>query len=416
MKEKTMVNQEKDVSRRNFLATTVSGISAMGLLGLSSQALSSPEQDKKARESENKIIYRTLGKTGISIPIVNMGVMNALDAALVKRSYEMGVRHFDTAAWYMRGKNEEMVGNVIKELNARDKVIIGTKIYVPHEQRNISAAEAKERYLKIANESLQRLQTDYIDILYSHNVPNIEWLNNPGIVEALQQLKKEGKARYIGFSTHTNMTACINDAIRSGVYDVILTVYNYALGDYPEYINTLKNSAAKGIGLIAMKTQCSQYWYRQELPENMQKFYQGKILHTAVLKWALRNDFITTAVPGYTNFQQMDEDFSVAHNLEYTEEEAKFLQDRNVKMSLGYCHQCQRCVSTCPKGVDIPTLMRTHLYAACYGNFYQARDAFDSILQDKGLNQCTTCESCVASCLNHIDISKRIDELKLIYA
>jgi len=411
-----MANNTNDFSRRKFLATTVSGLSAMALFGLSNQTLSSPDQERKNQVSEKKIIYRTLGKTGISMPIVNMGVMNALDPALVKRSYEIGVRHFDTAAWYMRGKNEEMVGNVIKELKARDKVIIGTKIYIPHEQRNISAAEAKERYLKIAHESLKRLQTDYVDILYSHSINNIEWLNNPGIVEALQKLKKEGKARFIGFSTHSNMTACINEAIRTCVCDVILTVFNYALGEYPDYINALKNAAAKGIGLIAMKTQCSQYWYRQELPETMQKFYQGKILHTAVLKWVLRHDFITTAVPGYTNFQQMEEDFSVAYNLEYTEQEKKFLQDRNVKMSLGYCHQCQRCVPTCPKGVDIPTLMRTHMYATCYGNFYQAQDAIESIPDKKGLNQCTTCGSCQAKCSNQINISKRIDELKLIYA
>lgn len=410
-----MANNTNDFSRRKFLKTTVSGISAMGLLGMSGQTVAAKDQDKKIQESERKIIYRTLGKTGISMPIVNMGVMNALDPALVKRSYEIGVRHFDTAAWYMWGKNEEMVGNVIKELNARDKVIIGTKIYIPHEQRNISAAEAKERYLNIANQSLQRLQTDYVDILYSHSIDNLEWLNNPGIIEALQQLKKEGKARFIGFSTHTNMTACVNDAINSGHYDVILTVFNYALGEYTEYINALKNAAAKGIGLIAMKTQCSQYWYRQELPETMQKFYQGKILHTAVLKWALRHDFFTAAVPGYTNFQQMDEDFSVASDLEYTEEEKQFLQDRNVKLSLGYCHQCQRCVPTCPNRVDIPTLMRTHMYATCYGNFYQARDAFESIPKGKGLNLCTTCGSCQAICANQINILKRIDELKLIY-
>jgi len=105
----------------------------------------------------------------------------------------------------------------------------------------------------------------------------------------------------------------------------------------------------------------------------------------------------------------------VAYTLEYTEEEKQFLQDRNVKLSLGYCHQCQRCVPTCLKGVDIPTLMRTHMYATCYGNFYQARDAFESIPKAKGLNLCTTCGSCQAKCANQINIQKRIEELKLIY-
>ena len=60
-----------------------------------------------------------------------MGVMNADNPALVKRSFEMGVRHFDTASGYQKGRNEEMLGSVIKELKVRDQVIIATKIPRP---------------------------------------------------------------------------------------------------------------------------------------------------------------------------------------------------------------------------------------------------------------------------------------------
>jgi predicted aldo/keto reductase-like oxidoreductase len=165
-----------------------------------------------------------------------------------------------------------------------------------------------------------------------------------------------------------------------------------------------------------MKTLCAQYWYREHVPSDKLSYYKGKIMHTAVLKWALRNDFIATAIPGYTTFQQMEEDFSVAYDLEYTPEEKRFLKDRVVKLSLGYCRQCQQCLSTCPKGVDIPTLMRTHMYAACYTNFYQARDTLDEIPRGIGLDACASCETCRANCVNSVDIPRRIDELKVIYA
>ena len=388
-----------------------------GFLSASGKALLSYDQEKLSQESnQNKeIICRTLGKTGIRMPIVNMGVMNTFDSALVKRSYEIGVRHFDTAAWYGRGRNEEMVGNAIKELNVRDKVIIGTKIYIPLQQRNITPDQAKETYLKVADESLQRLQTDHIDILYSHNVSNIEWLNNPGILEALRLLKKQGKTRFIGFTTHQNMAECIRQATKDGYYDVILTAFNYPMGGDKELIDALKNAHAKGIGLIAMKTQCTQYHFRRYVPEDRLQYYKGKMMQTAVLKWVLRNDFITTAIPGYTTFQQMEEDFSVAHDLEYTPEEKQFLEDRNAKFTMAYCLQCNQCVPTCPRRVDIPTLMRTHMYAACYTNFYQARDALDEIPEGKGLDACISCETCRAYCVNRIDIAKRIDELKAVY-
>jgi len=410
-----MLKRLKGLNRREFLTKSITGMASIGILDMSRKRVLPTDPLGIGQTTKKEIITRTLGKTGIQIPIVNMGVMNTLDAALVKKSYEIGVRHFDTAAWYMRGGNEEMLGQAIKDLNARDKVIISTKVYVPTQQRNITPEAAKETYLRIAGESLKRLQTDHVDILYSHNVPDLKWLNNPGIIEALQQLKKEGKTRFIGFTTHMNMTECIKDAIRSGVFDVIETAYNYSLSDEEDYRNTLQQAVKKGIGLVAMKTQCSQYWYRQNLPQSLQKFYEGKIVHTAVLKWALKNDFITTAIPGYTTFQQMEEDFSVAYDLEYTEEEKKFLEDRKVKLSLGYCRQCQTCLATCPYGVDIPTLMRTHMYASCYSNFYQARDAMDSIPTEKGLRVCQSCQSCNASCVNRIDIGQRIDELKNLF-
>jgi len=410
-----MESKKKDYSRRDFLTKSVSGMGVVGLLGMSEKRLALYDQEKSAQDAKKEIIQRVLGKTGIRVPVVNMGVMNSLDSALIKRSYEIGVRHFDTAASYMRGGNEKVLGNAFKELDVRDKVIIGTKIYVPRQQRKMSPEKVKETYLRVAEESLERLQTDYVDILYSHNVSTLDWLNNPGILEALRTLKKTGKARFIGFTTHSNMAECIDEAVRTGDYDVILTAYNYAMADDQKLAASLKKAASKGIGLVAMKTQCSQYWYRENVPSSKQPYYEGKIMHSAVLKWALRNDVITTAVPGYTTFQQMEEDISVAHDLEYTPEEKKFLEDREVRFSLGVCRQCYRCAPTCPKGVDIPTLMRTHMYAICYSNFSQARDALDEIPRRKGLDACVSCETCSANCVNRVDIGRRIDELKTIY-
>ena len=411
-----MSRKTKGINRREFMSRSVLGLGSVGFFGVSKEKAPLTENRRFIQKTKGEIIHRNLGKTGIRIPIVNMGVMNTLDAALVKKSYEIGVRHFDTAAWYMRGGNEKMLGEAIKELGVRDKVIIGTKVYVPHQQRGMSPDKAKETYLRIAEESLKNLQTDCVDILYSHNVTTLEWLNNPGIIEALQQLKKQGKTRFIGFSVHTNIAECIGDAIRSGVFDVIETAYNYAMSDDQTLHDTFKKAVAKGIGLVAMKTQCTQYWYRENVPSDKQSFYEGKIMHTAVLKWALRNDFITTAIPGYTTFQQMEEDFSVARNLEFTEEEKKFLDDREIKLSLGYCRQCRKCQSTCPRGVDIPALMRIHMYAVCYNNFNQARDALDEICSGKGLKSCISCTTCSAMCANRIDIPRRMSELKAIYS
>jgi len=406
----------KKFNRREFMKTSTLGAASLGLWGRPRNASSQPPFAPEPQGSQKTVIQRELGRTGIRIPVVNMGVMNAFNGELVKKSYDIGVRYFDTAAWYMRGFNEEMVGRALKELGVRNDVVIGTKVYFPHPQRNLSDTELRDKFLEIANQSLIRLQTDHVDILFLHEVRTLPYLNRPGIMEALSKLKQEGKTRAIGFSTHTHMNELIGEATKGGFYDVVETAFNYAMKDDRTYTATLKKAAEKGIGLIAMKTQCTQYWYREFVPHEGASYYEGKILHTAVLKWVLRHPFITTAIPGYTTFQQMEEDFSVAHGLSYTPEEAQFLSDRGVIDKLAYCRQCHRCVDSCPREVQIPSLMRAHLYATCYPNVAQARDALAEPPTAKGIDACRTCRDCLAVCRNGIDIARRIDELRLMFA
>src|SRR5215469_726945 len=80
-----------------------------------------------AAATSSTLLQRTLGRTGLTLPIVSMGVMNADVPGILRRAYELGIRHFDTAAVYQNGRNEEMVGAVLKEMGIRDKVIISTK-------------------------------------------------------------------------------------------------------------------------------------------------------------------------------------------------------------------------------------------------------------------------------------------------
>jgi predicted aldo/keto reductase-like oxidoreductase len=112
----------------------------------------------------------------------------------------------------------------------------------------------------------------------------------------------------------------------------------------------------------------------------------------------------------------MKEDVSVAFNLEYTEDEKRFLADNEMMMGLGFCHQCRECIASCPHGVAIPELMRTHMYAAQYSNFRQARATLDEIPAGRSIAACKGCDTCSARCAHHVDIAYRIEDLKLMYA
>lgn len=398
--------ERNNSNRRDFLKNSFLGVASLGVLGLESKTNNVLKYSNEYL-SGKKIIYRTLGKTGYSIPVISMGVMNADLPELVRKSYDIGVRHFDTAAGYQKGKNEEMVGNVIKELGVRKKVIIATKASL-EQLRSGSGKDTdpkvlRDSLLEIFKGSLKRLQMKYVEILYVHGLTKKEDVCNPGVLEALAILKKEKKIMHAGVSTHKNMAEVINELAKNDIYSVVLSTCNYTFADDKNLMSAFENASKKDIGIIAMKTQGGGR--SKEINPN----------HPAMLKWALNNKFITTAIPGYTNYDQMNENFSVAYDLEYTPGEKQFLKERKVDIGQNFCKQCENCLGTCPKGVDIPTLMRVHMYAAQYSNFYQARDTYNEISSDKNLGVCSDCSVCNAKCARNLNIASRIDELKNIY-
>ncbi len=402
-----------DLSRRAFLAKTATGFASAGFLtGLPAAAFAQATHATETTISSRKIIHRTLGRTGLSIPIVSMGVMNADNPEIVQASYEIGVRHFDTAASYQYGRNEQMVGRVIEHLAVRDKVIIATKISSGSQRGETETGEIVSKLVTDCEASLKRLNTDYVDILYIHSVDSAETVNNPANAEGLNKLKEQKKIRFAGVSTHTRMADVINAVAENSAFDVVLTAINFTMAGDGELLGAIDRASARGVGVVAMKTQAGGA--RWPNPQTRKKFSSATI-STAALKWAMRNESITTSIPGYTNYEHMQQDFSVVHSLEYTDEERAFLDDNEVTLGIGFCRQCRQCLASCPRGVDIPNLMRTHMYTAQYANFHQARMTLNEIPAGRGLSACGSCDDCIARCANNVDIPGRVAELKLVY-
>ena len=131
------MNKDKEWNRREFIVKPIVWAGAAGVLSKTQSLFATTD-------AAGPILQRTLGKTGITLPVVSMGVMNADVPGLLRRAYAFGIRHFDTAAVYQQGRNEEMVGRVIKEMGVREKVIISTKQHMRN--RPPSVAEAKRRF------------------------------------------------------------------------------------------------------------------------------------------------------------------------------------------------------------------------------------------------------------------------------
>ena len=150
-----------------------------------------------AAAQSTTIIKRKLGRTGIEVPIISMGVAHTDNPAVVQESYKLGVRFFDTARRYSNGGNERMFGSAIRNLGVRNQVYVQTKADVlPMGQS--TAEQRKQNLLARFDESLAALQMDYVDIFLLHGTSaNVSHMTDSGLKEGLAEIKKQKKARYL---------------------------------------------------------------------------------------------------------------------------------------------------------------------------------------------------------------------------
>lgn len=396
---------KKGISRRQFIQGTASGALGVGL-GLPSLHCAGGTAPEAA-----KIVQRTLGRTGLRIPLLSFGVMNAENPELVHRALDMGVTHLDTAYLYQAGKSEEMIGEVLAERGDRDKVIVATKmrlardrekhVYTTEGNAREPGATAQNLYDQLET-SLSRLRTDYVDILYLHSLYSPAMATYEPLMEAMVKVKEQGKARFIGISTHRDEPNVIRAAVDTGIYDVALTAYNYLQDHRDEVRSAIAYAAEHGVGVIAMKTQGGVRLNQEGTVE---------INHAASLKWVLADENVCTTIPGMTTFDQLDLDFGVMADLALTEAERRDLEITAMLPGPLFCQNCRNCVATCPSRVEVPNLMRAYMYAEGYGNVQESRATVAMLPTERGLAVCAACESCRAECPRGIPIGSRIRAL-----
>ncbi len=251
---------KKDYTRRTFLKSTISaGIAIAGTrLAFSDSFNSEKTSEGLETQYDAKGLPTTvLGKTGVVIPRMAIGLgsrfltISTLDEAVEMCNYALdnGLYYWDTAHSYVNtatgAVSEERLGHIIK--HRRKEVFLSTKI----------AARETEQAKAELESSLERLQTDHVDMLKIHAVESQEDVNNicrtGGVLDLISRMKEEGVTRFIGFSGHGNAEA-LKAMVETGRFDSMLFAMNHYEGYKSDRQGMIIPAALKlGMGIMLMK-------------------------------------------------------------------------------------------------------------------------------------------------------------------
>jgi len=310
------------ITRKDFIKRSSAGLLAAGLFtGFRSPGQSDGEEPQRARpvDDDGTDSRRLLGKTGIKVTPVGFGASRTMEPVLLQSALDRGINFLDTGRSYFNGQNETMVGKVVHDV--REKVVIQSKISLRLRQTetDLAASGMTERITKMMQSSLDKslaaLKTDYVDVMLLHGASSVALLGHEAVIGFFEKIRKAGRIRACGFSSHTNQVALMKWVNKNPVYDVVMVPYNhkgsfvhsksghYSEWDQPALEKELKKAHAQGIGVVAMKT-CSAgpYPVRDAAAADRPEPSFG-----AALKWVVDHDYVHSTAVAMGNMDEIDE-------------------------------------------------------------------------------------------------------------
>ena len=395
--------RSRAIGRREFIRSgTLAGL-GVGLATLTGSASAAIPSTPEVRR------YTLLGRTGMKISDISFGAdrLSPGEEDLVRHAYDRGINYFDTAETYRGGDSETTLGNALR--GKRDKVFLTSKTLAEPDTR-------KEAMMQALEGSLRRLQTDHVDVYFNHAVNDVARLKNPQWYEFAEAAKKQGKIRFTGMSGHAgHLTECLDYALDSGKFDVILCAYNFGqdprfyqrfLGGFdmvarqPDLPRVIKKASQRGVGVVVMKTLMGA-----RLNDMRQYERDGATFAQAAFRWVLSNREVGGLIVSMTSREAIDEYLGASGSASVAAEDLPLLERYARVNGSSYCkHACNACEGACPAEVAIADVMRTRMYAVDYGDLRMARDEYAMIAHNA--EACLSCSAkpCAGACPHGLKI------------
>jgi hypothetical protein len=388
-----------DTSRRNFLAAGLA-LPAAGLASTTSSPTPSALAPQQAAPAPGKITYRVLGKTGLKVSTVGYGCMITSDPTVITRAADMGINYFDTSRNYSSGQNERMVGAALGA--KRKDVFLSSKC----DQKTGAGILAE------LETSLKELNTDHLDVWLLHGLGTAAQITDD-MVEAQRKAKQQGKVRFIGVSTHT--LPAIVDRVIEAKLEVVQAQYNFASA--AEWGPALDKLNQAGVGLVAMKVMAKVGGRgRRGADAPPPPPARPANFAPAALKWVIKNPAIATTVPSMTDIDQLEQNFSVMAQQQFTDADQKILTARLQEITPYFCRMCGTCAGQCPQGLPVGDMVRFVMYADGYGQFPLGREHFQRMSAEHQAVRCGQCPACVVQCPHGVTVAERMMRAQELFA
>jgi predicted aldo/keto reductase-like oxidoreductase len=365
------------------------------------------------------MIYQTLGRTGLQVSQLGFGAMRLpmvgegesayvnrdLAIPLIHRAFELGVNYIDTAVFYCNRDSQRAVGEALK--GWRDRIIVSTK--------NHYYDEDESAWWKNLEDSLERLQVEYIDIYNHHGISWQAYVEKvePRVATWMQRAKAQGLIKHICTSFHDTNDGLMK-LVDSGYPDVITLQYNMLDRQLEEGI---AHAHAHGIGIVAMGPVAGG---------NLGA--TSEVLNTLIpnitrvpelaLRFVLGNPHVSVALSGMSAIEQVEENAAVASDPTPLSEADQAAIDEHLtrmrEMAKLYCSGCDYC-QPCPAEVKISFIFQAYNLGRVYGLWDVARKHYRAIgtvpwLQGTRADACTACGACEEKCPQRLAIRAQLQE------
>ncbi|MDE7472902.1 MAG: aldo/keto reductase [Muribaculaceae bacterium] len=442
----------KKIERRDFLKKLGVGsvLAGAALAGCRREVADKIAADSKTTDGvDGEMTYRVNHNTGDRVSLLGYGMMRLpytggdIDQEavneLIDYALEHGVNYFDTSPVYCQGKSEESTGIALSR-HPRDSYFIATKL------SNFSPSTwPYAESVKMFENSLKALRTDYIDYLLLHAVGgggiptlNDRFINN-GVLKYLQQQRENGRIRNLGFSFHGDVEVfdhllAMHDAGEAH-WDFVQIQHNYV--DWHNKEGNAKRSEylygeleRRNIPAVIMEPLLGGRL--SHLPDHLANSLKERRPQDSLASWAFRfagtQPDVLTVLSGMTYMEHLQDNLRTYSPLDpCSDEEVEQLIHTAAlldKYPLVPCTECQYCMP-CPYGLNIPAIFKHYNKCVNEGkvaesandpNYAEARRAFligydRSVPKLRQASHCTGCGECLSHCPQSIKIPQRLHDI-----